>query len=103
MAGGLEHRARQIADRNGVALAHGLVDAWDLGGLLGRRHHAAFVLGLERLDAAGVVVVMVGDQDVGKLPAGLLQRRLDGRGLRRVDRGGGAGVGVVQQHAVIVT
>ena len=102
VAGRLDHVGRELADLDLVALAHGLVDRRNLRGLCRRRHHAAFVFLLERRDAAGVVGVMMRDQDVGELPAGGLERGLDRRRLRRVDRGGRAGRGVVQQHAVIV-
>ena len=67
-----------------------------------RRHHAAFVFVLQRRDAAGVVGVMVGDQDIGELPAGGLERGLDRRRLGRVDGGGRAALRVMQQHPVIV-
>ena len=69
---------------------------------LRRRDHAAAVFLLQRRDAVGVVGVMMRHQDVGELPAVGLQRGLDRRGFRRVDRGGGAGRRVVEQHAVIV-
>jgi hypothetical protein len=77
-------------------------DQRDLRGLGPGRDHPAFVLLLQFGDAAGMVAVMVGHQDVGELPAGLLQRGLDGRGFRRVDRRGCAARRVVDQHAVIV-
>ena len=67
-----------------------------------RRDDAAAMPRLQLFDAAGVVVVMVRHQDVGEFPAGRLQRRLDRRGLGRVDRRGGAGRRIVDQHAVIV-
>ena len=57
---------------------------------------------LQLRDAAGVIVVMMGHQDVGELPAGRLQRGLDRRRLGRVDRGGRAACGIVHQHAEIV-
>ena len=66
------------------------------------RHHAAAVALLELLDAAGVIVVVMGDQDVGQLPAGRLERGLDRRRFRRVDRGGRAARRIVHEHAEIV-
>src|SRR5262249_49454598 len=66
------------------------------------RNYAATMPRLELGDAAGVVGMMVRHQDVGELPAHLGQRSLDRRGLRRIDRRGGAALGVMQQHAVIV-
>ena len=57
---------------------------------------------LELGDAGGVVAVMMGDEDIGQLPAGRRERGLDGRRLRRVDGGGGAGRGIVDEDAVIV-
>ena len=74
----------------------------DLRGLGPRRHHAAVVSLLQLGDAAGVVGVVMRHQDVGELPAGGLQRGLDGRRLRRVDRRGRAARRIVDQHAVIV-
>ena len=49
-----------------------------------------------------MVAMMMGDQDVGQRPALALQRLDDGRGLRRVDRGGRLGRGVVDQIAEII-
>ena len=46
--------------------------------------------------------MVMGDQDVRQFPAGRFQRRLDRRRLGRVDCGGSAAFGVVQQHPVIV-
>ena len=77
-------------------------EVFDARGLVVGRDHAALVLLLERLDAAGVVVGMVRHQDVGELPAGALERGLDRACLRRIDRGGGAGRSVVHQDAEIV-
>ena len=71
-------------------------------GLAARRDDAAMVALLELRDAGGVVAVMVGDEDVGQLPAAGSERGLDGRRLRGVDGGGGAGRGIVDEDAVIV-
>jgi hypothetical protein len=49
-----------------------------------------------------VVGVVMRDENVGQVPAGRLERRLDRGGLRGVNRGGGAAFRVMQQHPVIV-
>ena len=67
-----------------------------------RRDDAAAVTLLEFLDAAGVVVMMVRHEDIGQGPAGRFSAASTGAGLRRIDRGGRAGGGIVQQHAEIV-
>ena len=50
----------------------------------------------------GVVAVMMGDEDIGQLPAAGRERGLDGRRLRSIDGSGGAGRGIVDEDAVIV-
>ena len=72
------------------------------GGLVVRRHHAAIVFLLQFGDAADMVAVMVGDQNIRQRPALALQRLDDGGGFRRVDRGGRLGRGVVNQVAEII-
>src|SRR5262249_46930517 len=67
-----------------------------------RRHHATAMALLQFGDAAGVVAVVMRHEDVGELPAGLLERSLDRRRFGRVDGGGGAARLVVHEHAVIV-
>jgi hypothetical protein len=67
-----------------------------------RGNHPASVALLEFSDAAGVIGVMMGDENVGEPPAGRLQCVLDRRGLRRIDRRGRASFGIMQEHAVIV-
>ena len=54
------------------------------------------------VDALDVVVVVVGDQDVGQPPLVGVQGGKDGAGLGDVDHGGLAGIGVVDQVGVIV-
>jgi hypothetical protein len=48
--------------------------------------------GAQRVDALDVVVVMVGDQDVGQPPAAPVQRRKDRAGFGHVDHAVSAGV-----------
>ena len=57
---------------------------------------------LEFSDAAGVIRVMMGHENVGEPPARRFQRCLDRCCLGRVDRRGRAAFGIVQQHAEIV-
>ena len=106
MAGGVTGRlddARlEPADPHAVALAHGLVDLGNAVGLGIRRHHAAAVALLELLDAAGVIVVMVGHQDVGEAPAGGPQRGFHRGRFRRIDGRRRAACGIVEEDAEIV-
>ena len=102
VAGRLDHAADQRADLHHVALAHRDVDAGNLLRFLARRDHAALVLLLQRLDAGGMIGVMVRDQNVGEPPPLFGKRGFDRRGFRRVDRGRRAGGGIVQQDAEIV-
>ena len=67
-----------------------------------RRGDAALVARLELGHAAGVIGVVMGDQDVGELPAGCPQGGFDRPRLGCVDRGGRAGRRVVHQHAEII-
>ena len=67
-----------------------------------RRQDPAAIFLLELGDAADMIAMMMGDQDVGELPALLLQRLDDGAGLRRIDRGGGLRGGIVDQIAEII-
>jgi hypothetical protein len=83
-------------------LADAQIDIGDLGGLVVRGDHAAIVFLLQLGDAADMVAVMMGDQNIRQRPALALQRLDDGRGFRRVDRGGRLGRGVVDQIAEIV-
>ncbi len=45
---------------------------------------------------------MVGDENIGQLPAGFLQNRQIGGRVRNIDRDSRAAVGIVNQDAVIV-
>ena len=56
----------------------------------------------QRRQALDVVGVMMGDERVGERPALRLGRGDDRLPVRRVDRGGRAGGGIVDQDAVIV-
>ena len=49
-----------------------------------------------------VILVAVGDQDIGQVPALGVDRGKDRPRLRRVDRGCGLRCGIVQEHAEIV-
>jgi len=55
--------------------------------LVVRRDHTAVVFLLQLGDAADMVAMMVGDENIGQRPALALQRLDDGASLRRVDRG----------------
>ena len=106
MAGGVarrfEHARFERADLDLVVLAHRHIDQGDARGLALGRDDAARIVLLEFRDAAGVVGMMMGHEDIGEPPAGRFQRRLDRRGLGRVDRRGRAAFGIVQEHAEIV-
>jgi len=94
--------ADQRSDLHDVAFAHRHVDVLDFGRLLARRDDAAAVLLLQRRNAGGVIAMMVCHQDIGEPPSGVGESLVDGRGLRRIDGGRGAGRRIVQQNAVIV-
>ena len=79
-----------------------LVHMGDALRFLARRDDAAFVVGFEFADAGGVIGVMMGHEDIREPPAGLFQRGLDRRRLRRIDGCRRAARRVVQQDAVIV-
>ena len=53
-------------------------------------------------DAGGVIAVVMRHQNIGEPPAGFFERRLDGRGFRSVNCGGGAACGIMKQNAEIV-
>src|SRR5579871_2217651 len=63
---------------------------------------AAAVLVFQFGDAADMVAMMMGDQNVGELPALALQRCDDRSRFRCVDRGGCAARAVMDQIAEIV-
>jgi hypothetical protein len=98
----LDHLRGKGADLDAVAFADLDIDGGNLGGFPARGDDAAMVALLECGDAAGVVAMMMGDENIGQRPAGGGERGLDGRRLRRIDGGGGAGRGIVHEDAVIV-
>ena len=102
MARRFQHAAQKAADLHDVALADAQIDVGDPGGLVVRRDHPAAVFLLQLGDAADMVVMMMGDQDIGQRPALALQRLDDGGCFRRIDRGGRLGLGIVNQIAEIV-
>ncbi len=63
---------------------------------------AAAIFLLELGDAADMVAVMMGDQNIGQRPALALQRFQNRPSLRRVDRGGRLGRRVVNQVTEII-
>mmetsp|Transcript_14713 Transcript_14713/g.62150 ORF Transcript_14713/g.62150 Transcript_14713/m.62150 type:complete len:222 (+) Transcript_14713:252-917(+) len=100
---GVEHPGDYVSDGHLVALANGAVHPRDLAlPLPARTDHLAAVPRLELRVAAGVIPVVVSVEDVGELPALLLQRSLDGCHLGGVDHRGRAGGGIVQKERVVV-
>src|SRR4029450_13355536 len=85
-----------------IALADAQVDICDPGGLVVRPDHATAVFLLQLGDAADMVAVMMGDEDVRQCPALALQRLENRLRFRRVDRGGRPGRRIVNQVADIV-
>jgi hypothetical protein len=85
-----------------AARRHGLVDEGNalrvrrIGDDAGTRRR------LHRLDALDVVGVVMGDEDVADGPAPGLGGRQGRRGVRHVDRGGGAGGRIMDERAEIV-
>ena len=100
--GRVEHFCFERADLDLVALADGFVDMGNAVRLVARRHHPAFVMRLELADAGGVIGVMMGHQNVGQFPSGLLQRGLDRSGFWRIDRSRRSRGRVVDEDAEIV-
>ena len=102
VARGLDYPPGERAHFYCVALANGFIDQRDALRFVARRDHPALVRFLQLRDAAGVVAMMVRHQDVGQAPPGPLERRFDRRRLGRIDRGGRAASGIVDEHAEIV-
>src|SRR5262245_50725521 len=86
----------------GLAGLDGLVDPRDAPRIGPVCHHFGAMAGLEGGDGGDMVVMVVGDQNVGQLPSGVPQRLLDGGLVGGIDGGAGRGALVVQQNAEIV-
>src|SRR3954469_10073024 len=102
MARGFQDPRQQITDLDDIAVADAQIDICDFRGLVVRRHDPAAIFLLQLTDAADMVVVVVGDEDIRQRPALLLQCPDDGSGLGRVDRSRRLGRGIVDQVAEIV-
>jgi hypothetical protein len=100
--GGLDDLNLEAAELDRVAFRHFHVDAGNALGLALGADDGATCRFLELQVTAGVIAVMVGDQQVRQLPALRLQPREDGLGVGRVDRRRDARLGVVDQHTVVV-
>ena len=98
----LDHPPGERAHFYCVAVANGFIDQRDALRFIARCDHPALVRFLQLRDAAGVIAMMVRHQDVGQAPAGPLERRFDRRRLGRIDRGGRAACGIMDEHAEIV-
>ena len=85
-----------------IAVGERHVDAGDARLVGHRADDDRLVMHLELGIAAGVIVVVVGVEDVGRLPAKLVERRDDRPRHRRVDDADRAAVGLAQQVDVIV-
>ena len=97
-----QHPRQQASHLDDVAVDDALIDIGDLGRLVMRGHDAATVFLLQFGDAADMVAMVMGDQDVRQRPAFAFQRGDDRGGFRRVDRRGRLGCGIVDQIAEIV-
>ena len=78
MAGRFQHPRQQAADLDDVAMGGAQIDIGDLGGLVMRGDDAAIVFLLQFGDAADMVVMMMGDENIRQRPALALQRLDDG-------------------------
>ena len=103
VAGHVEDARDLAAQRVAVALAHRHVDAGNAVAVGARADDGAAGRRLQLVIAAGVVVVVVGVEDMGEAPALLGQRREHRRRHRRIDRGGDIGLGLVQKIDVVVS
>ena len=102
MAGCFQHARQQVSYLDHVGIRDAQVNVRDLRRLVMRRDDAAIVFLLEFGDTADMIAMMMGDQDIGELPALALQRLEDGTGLRRVDRRRCLGFHIVDQITEIV-
>ena len=101
MAAGVDHPEQGLAELHRVALMQRAVQGRDAGHLAGPDDLSARRR-LHRRVAARMVGVPVGVHDQAEGPAGGLQRRQHGVGVRRVDGGGQARGLVPHQIAVVV-
>ena len=97
-----QHPRQKAPHLHDIALADAQVDICDPGGPVMRSDHATVVFLLQLGDAADMVAVMMGDENIGQRPALALQRLENRPCFRRVDRGGRTGRGIVNQVAEIV-
>ncbi len=93
MAGRFQHPRQQAAHLDDVAIDGAQIDIGDLGGLVVGGDDPAIILLLQFGDAADMVVMVMGDENIRQRPALALQRLDDRAGFRRVDRRGGLGRG----------
>ena len=102
MARRLDHLPLDAADLDRVAFLDLSVDGRDRAGLLGWAENGAAGHALNDGVAGGMVVMMVGREDVRQHPALVVQRGEQLLGVRRIDRCGRLARRVVDQDAVIV-
>src|SRR5436190_3853993 len=106
MPGGMSGRfidlPHQRTDAHLLALAYRDIDQRNALGLPVWSNDPAPVARFELGNAAGVVGVVMGDEDVGELPAFRAQGSLDRSRLGSIDGGRGTGRAVVEKDAVII-
>src|SRR5215218_8127777 len=102
VAGRFQHPHQEIADLDDVAMTGAQIDIGDWRLLVVRSDDAAIVFLLQFSNPADMVVVVMGDQDIGQRPSLALQRLDDWAGFGRIDRSGRPGRGIVDQIAEIV-
>ena len=102
VAGRLQYAPEQAADLDDFGIGDAQVDVCDFGRLVMWRDDAAIVFLFEFGDPADMIAMMMGDQDIGELPALALERPQDGAGFRRVDRRRRLGVHIMDQITEIV-
>jgi hypothetical protein len=83
-------------------LSDAQIDLRNLRSLVVGGNHAALVFLFQLGDAADMVAVVMGDENIRQRPSLALERPDDGAGFRRVDRGGRLACGVVNEIAEIV-
>src|SRR5215216_8209593 len=102
MSGCLQHARGELTQPDHAAFGHRVVDQRNALSLVVRSDHAATVALLQVRNAAGMIAMMMGDENVGELPAGLVECRLDRPRFRSINSCRRSARLVMDENAVIV-